>query len=245
MTIIQQAQAVLFDLDGVLTPTALVHERAWRRLFETVFAHYGVSPDYTADDYLRYVDGRPRYEGVAAVLASRKLTLPIGTPEDEPGLDTVCSLGNMKNDLFTAVLAADGVQAYPGSVALLEELRAARVPVGVVSSSRNARRVLSAAGLDGNFPVIVDGVHAAAAGLPGKPAPDTYLEGARMLDVDPRGTAVVEDALSGVAAGRAGGFHPVIGVNRGAGRDALLEAGADLVVNDLAELTSAAREENA
>ncbi|MGO2654601.1 MAG: HAD family hydrolase [Pseudoclavibacter sp.] len=239
MTTNQQCQAVLFDLDGVLTPTALVHERAWSQLFERAFAHFGVKRPYTTDDYLRFVDGRPRYAGVAAVLASRGVTLDEGAPTDAPGFSTVCALGNLKNELFTEVLARDGVEAYPGSRALLDALQRRGKPVAVVSSSRNARRVLEAAGLLQRFPVIVDGAYAAEHGLAGKPAPDTYLEAARRLQVDPRHAAVVEDALSGVASGRAGGFGLVVGVDRGAGAAALREHGADVVVTDLAELIEA------
>lgn len=230
--------AVLLDLDGVLTPTALVHERAWQELFTLAFARLGVAAPFTAADYREHVDGRPRYDGVAAVLRSRGVTLPEGNPADPAGFGTVCALGNLKNELFTQGLDRDGVTAYPGSVRLLDALQRRGVALAVVSSSRNARRVLAVAGLADRLPVVVDGVAAAAAGLTGKPAPDTYLHAARLLGVSPRRAAVIEDAVSGVAAGHAGGFRRVVGVDRGAGHQALLDAGADVVVADLAELVS-------
>lgn len=240
MTSLLTARAVLFDLDGVLTPTAVVHERAWRALFEQAFARFDAQPPYTEADYLAHVDGRPRFEGVRAVLADRGIDLPPGSTDDAPSFETVCGMGNLKNELFLRSLAEDGVVAYPGSVALLDALAAAGVPCAVVSSSRNARGVLAAAGLAARFEVVVDGVVAAGLGLAGKPAPDTYLHAAELLGAPPASTAVIEDALSGVASGAAGGFHPVVGVDRGAGRAALRAAGAEIVVDDLAELIDGA-----
>lgn len=225
---------VLFDLDGVITPTATIHERAWRDLF--VDAGF---TDFTDADYLTYIDGKPRYDGVRSFLASRGVTLPDGDPSDPPGGDTVCALGNQKNDLFNAVLTRDGIQAYPGSLATLELLATHDVPAAIVSSSKNARRVLEAAGLTERFDVVIDGLAAAEHQLPGKPLPDTYLFGAESLGVPADRCVVVEDAVSGVAAGAAGGFALVLGVNRGAGRDVLLENGADLVVDDLGDLLDA------
>ncbi len=219
--------AVLFDLDGVITPTAEIHERAWSELF----AEY----DATAEDYLTYIDGKPRYDGVASFLASRDVELPWGDPSDAPGDDTVCALGNKKNEIFNEILARDPLAAYPGSVAVLDHLDAAGTPQAIVSSSKNARPVLAAAGMGSRFEVIVDGVRAAEEGLAGKPAPNTYLRGAELLGVDPARTVVVEDASSGVAAGVAGDFGFVLGVDRGGNADALAEAGAHLVVTDLGE----------
>lgn len=219
---------VLFDLDGVITPTAEIHEHAWAELF--------ADHDFTQDDYLRSVDGKPRYDGVRDFLASRGITLPDGTPDDAPGSDTVCALGNKKNELFNVVLDRDGIAAYPGSQRTLDLLASVDVPSAIVSSSKNAVPVLAAAGLTPRFDVVVDGVVAAAEHLAGKPAPDGYLLGARRLGVDPARTVVVEDATSGVAAGRAGDFAVVIGVDRGAGADALLAHGATFVVADLDEL---------
>lgn len=225
--------AFLFDLDGVLTPTAEVHERAWSIMFNEFL---GDRPPFTQDDYLAYVDGRPRYDGVRTFLASRGIQLPEGQPSDPPGQGSVCALGNRKNQLFTEVLERDGIAAYPGSIALLDELATRGVKTAVVSSSRNAPDVLRAAGLAPRFDVVVDGAVAAAEHLPGKPRPDTYLYAATRLGTTAAQSVVVEDALSGVTAGRAGQFGLVLGVDRGAGAEALHAAGADAVVADLVEL---------
>jgi beta-phosphoglucomutase family hydrolase len=219
---------VLFDLDGVITPTATIHERAWSELFADF--------DYTEDDYIASIDGRPRYDGVRTFLASRGITLSEGDPSDPPGTDTVCALGNRKNELFNELLDRDGVEPYPGSQATLDLLEQLDVPAAIVSSSKNAKTVLRAAGLADRFDVVVDGVVAADAGIAGKPAPDAFLLGASMLDVAARSAVAVEDAVSGVAAGRAGGFAVVIGVDRGAGEAALLDHGATFVVDDLGRL---------
>lgn len=218
----------LFDLDGVITPTAEIHEHAWGELF----AGYG----YTEDDYLRYIDGKPRYDGVRSFLASRDITLPDGLPSDPPGTDTVCAMGNRKNALFNEILARDGIAPYPGSMATLELLAGYHIPAAIVSSSKNARTVLDAAGLGERFDVVVDGVVAAEEHIVGKPAPDMFRRAAELLGVAESGAVVVEDAVSGVAAGAAGDFAVVIGVDRGAGSEALLAHGATFVVSDLAEL---------
>nr|WP_218868619.1 HAD-IA family hydrolase [Pseudoclavibacter chungangensis] len=229
------AQGVLFDLDGVLTPTAEVHMRAWQRLFDDEFAARGIESPYTDRDYFDHVDGKKRYDGVAALLADRGVELPWGEPGDPPSAETVCGIGNRKNVLFERLLE-EGIEAYPGSVRLLDELARRDVPVAVVSSSKNAERVLRVAGLSERFPVVVDGVVAEIEGLPSKPAPDVFLAGAERLHVEPARSAAVEDALSGVASAVAGGFGLVIGVDRGTGAQALLDAGAHLVVTDLGEL---------
>lgn len=228
--------AALFDLDGVLTPTAEVHMLAWAEMFNGYLRARGSTEPYTDADYFAHVDGRPRYDGVRRFLASRGITLPEGAPTDGPEQETVCGLGNRKNDLFTAILRRDGVRAYPGSVALIDHLHGIGLPMAVVSSSKNAPDVLVAAGLDHYFPVVVDGKVAAAQGLPGKPAPDTFVHAAHRLSADVAGAVVLEDAVSGVQAGAAGGFALVIGVDRGAGHDTLTGAGADVVVTDLAQL---------
>ena len=233
------AAGVLLDLDGVITPTADLHMHAWREMFTALFAVHDVADPYTDDDYFRFLDGRKRYDGVASVLASRGLQLPFGDPSDPPEAETVCGVGNRKNDVFFALLERDGMAAYPGSLALLDRLDAARVPMAVVSSSKNARAVLDAAGLTPRFPVIVDGVVAEQDALRSKPAPDMFLDAAARLSVDPARSVVVEDALSGVEAGAAGRFGLVVGVDRGAGVEALRGAGADVVVTDLAELLPA------
>ncbi|GAA0961916.1 HAD family hydrolase [Frigoribacterium faeni] len=227
--------ALLFDLDGVLTPTAEVHMRAWSRLFTEYFAPRGLAP-YTEADYFEHVDGRPRYDGVRAMLAARGVTLPEGSDDDGPDAPTVRGLGNRKNAAFAAELAENGVTPYPGSVAFLDRAIELGVRVAVVSSSRNAVPVLEAAGLRDRFDVIVDGVVAATEGIAGKPAPDTYLEGARRLGLTAADCVVVEDAQSGVEAGRRGAFGLVLGVDRGTGAQALLDFGADVVVDDLGEV---------
>jgi beta-phosphoglucomutase family hydrolase len=230
--------AALFDLDGVLTPTAEVHMRAWGQMFSTYFVEHGIEPPYTDADYFAHVDGKPRYDGVRAALASRGIELPEGDPGDAPGTQTVCGLGNTKNALFDRMLTDDGVVAFPGTVELLDELARLGVAVAVVSSSRNARAVLAAAKLADHFTVVVDGEVALHAGLRGKPSPETFEHAAKALGVLAGRAVVIEDALSGVAAGRAGAFGLVVGVDRGAGEQALLDAGADVIVHDLAELMS-------
>ena len=233
-----ELRALLFDLDGVLTPTAEVHMRAWSRLFSEWFAAHDLGP-YTDADYFEHVDGRPRFDGVRAMLAARGVTLPEGHDDDSPDTETVRGLGNRKNAVFAAELAENGVEPYPGSVAFLDRAIALGVHVAVVSSSRNAVPVLEAAGLRDRFDVIVDGVVAAAEGITGKPAPDTYLEGARRLGLTADDCVVVEDAQSGVEAGRRGAFGLVLGVDRGTGAQTLLDFGADLVVDDLGTLVEA------
>jgi beta-phosphoglucomutase family hydrolase len=227
--------AALFDLDGVLTPTAEVHRHAWSKMFNGFLTPRGLEP-YTDADYFAYVDGKPRYDGVRDFLASRGITLPEGEPTDASEADTVCGLGNRKNATFTAVLESEGVAPYPGSVLLLDHLAGQPIKLAVVSSSANAEAVLRAAGLRDRFPVVVDALVAAAEALPGKPSPDTYVRAAELLGVPVSDAVVFEDAVSGIAAGRAGAFGLVVGVDRGAGADQLVEAGADIVVLDLAEL---------
>lgn len=230
--------AALFDLDGVLTPTAEVHMRAWRSLFTDYLTLRGeTGRPYDEHDYFDLIDGKPRDDGVRDFLASRQITVPEGEPSDPPEADTVCGLGNRKNAFFAAALARDGVEPYAGSVALLDHLVRTGTKVAVVSSSRNALAVLEAAGLADRFEVVVDGQVAADTGLAGKPAPDTYLAAAERLGVEVARAVVFEDAVSGVRAGRAGGFGLVVGVDRGVGADKLTDGGADRVVTDLAELT--------
>lgn len=228
--------AALFDLDGVLTPTADVHMRAWDQMFNTYLATLPSQRPYTDRDYFDHVDGKPRYDGVRTFLASRDIELPVGEPTDPPDAETICGLGNRKNTEFARILETEGVQPYPGSVRLLDHLAQRGTAVAVVSSSRNAPAVLAAAGLADRFEVVVDGLLAAAAGLPGKPAPDTFLDAASRLGVTHERAVVFEDAISGVQAGRTGGFGLVVGVDRGAGADDLRSNGADVVVHELDEL---------
>ena len=227
--------AALFDLDGVITPTAEVHMRAWHRMFSDYFAAKGLEP-YTESDYFTYLDGKPRYDGVRSMLEARGITLPDGDPSDPPEAETVCGLGNRKNTVFSQTLQDEGVVAYPGSVKLVEELEARGTRMAIVSSSANAADVLAAAGLSKDFEIIIGGKEAKARGLRGKPAPDTFLYAAELLGVSKERAVVFEDALSGVAAGHAGEFGLVIGVDRGAGAAELTAHGADVVVGDLAEL---------
>lgn len=226
--------AVLFDLDGVITPTAEKHMQAWNRMFTAYFAERGIEP-YSDDDYFRYIDGKPRVEGIASMLAARGITLEDGDDDDNADADTVNGLGERKNVMFRELLD-EGIEPYAGSVAYMDALDAASIASCVVSSSKNAVPVLEAAGLRDRFDVIVDGLVAASEGIPGKPRPDTYLRGAELLGVPADRCVVVEDAVSGVQAGAAGGFARVVGVDRGAGKQTLLDEGADLVVVDLAEL---------
>jgi len=231
--------AVLFDLDGVLTPTADVHRAAWKEMFDEFLAtrsEPAASRPFEESDYLAEVDGKPRYDGVRSFLASRGIELPEGTPSDEPGHGSVCALGNRKNALFNEVLRRDGIEPYPGSVRLLDHLAGLGIGMAVVSSSQNANDVLAAAGLADRFDVVVEGKVAARDHIAGKPAPDMFLAAADRLDAGAGRAVVVEDAVSGVEAGRNGRFALVVGVDRGAGRAALEAHGADVVVDDLDEL---------
>jgi beta-phosphoglucomutase family hydrolase len=229
--------ACLFDLDGVLTRTAELHAAAWKQAFDTFLRDRGLRVLFDAGaDYEAYVDGRPRLDGVRSFLASRGIELPEGSPHDEASAETVHGLGGRKNELVQKLMAERGVRAYGGSVAFLDAVRAAGLARAVVTSSENAEAVLEAAGLDIAFEVKVDGALAQELGLAGKPAPDAFLEAARRLGVAPRQAAVFEDALAGVAAGRAGGFGLVVGVDRTGHADELRASGADRVVADLAEL---------
>ncbi|WP_396667867.1 HAD family hydrolase [Microbacterium sp. R86528] len=227
--------AVLFDLDGVLTPTAEVHMHAWQTMFTQLFTEWDVDPAYTERDYFDYLDGKKRYDGVASLLRSRDIEVPWGHPDDEPAANTVCGIGNRKNTYFEAVLREEGIAPYPGSLALMDLLDAAGVPISVVSSSKNAQEVLTVAGIRDRFPVVMDGVIAERDNLSSKPAPDVFVEAARMMGVDPARSVAVEDALSGVESAAAGKFGLVVAVDRGAGAEALFGAGANIVVNDLGE----------
>ncbi|MES2867759.1 MULTISPECIES: beta-phosphoglucomutase family hydrolase [Microbacterium] len=229
-------EGVLFDLDGVLTPTAEVHMRAWQAVFDDVFANWGIEPAYTDDDYFAYVDGKKRYDGVASLLRSRNVEIAWGQVDDPPDAETICGIGNRKNAAFSVSLRREGISAYPGSLALIEQLRDAGIRQGVVSSSKNAEEVLATAGIREFFTVVVDGTVAERDGLASKPAPDMFLAGAAALGVDPARSIAVEDAVSGAASAAAAGFATVVGVDRGAGAEALRAAGATCIVDDLARL---------
>ena len=230
------AAALLFDLDGVLTPTAVVHEQAWQELFDGYLAETGHPEGYQESDYFDHIDGKPRFDGVRDFLTSRGITLPEGPTDDDPANTSVQGLGNRKNRIFNEIVDSRGVEPYAGSVRFIHAALELGLKLAVVSSSRNAPAVLKAAGLDGYFPVVVDGQVAAAVGLPGKPDPATFRYAAELLDVPAAGCVVVEDAVSGVQAGSAGNFRAVIGVDRGAGHQTLLDAGATFVVDDLDDL---------
>jgi beta-phosphoglucomutase family hydrolase len=234
--------AVLFDLDGVITDTASLHAASWKRMFDEYLQERAslsgeaFRPFDIASDYRLYVDGKPRYDGVRDFLASRGIQLPEGSSDDAPQAETVIGLGNRKNDLVNAVIEEKGVEAYEGSVKLIHELHHQGLKIAVVTSSQNCRTVLKAAKLDRLFDVTVDGNTIHAQHLAGKPAPDTFLMAAKLLGTEPNRTVVIEDAISGVRAGSSGSFGLVIGVARKGNAEELRSNGADVVVNDLGEL---------
>lgn len=234
-------QACLFDLDGVLTRTAVVHAGAWKEMFDAFLRQRAQRTGeefrpFTDADYGTYVDGKQRADGTRSFLASRGIELPEGTPDDLPGAETVNGLGNRKNELVLRHIREDGVQVYEGSVRYVRAVRAAGLRTAVVSSSANTADVLRVTGIEDLFDGRIDGLVARQRGLPGKPAPDTFLAGAQLLGATPETSVVFEDALAGVAAGRAGSFALVVGVDRVGQAQALREHGADVVVQDLAEL---------
>jgi beta-phosphoglucomutase family hydrolase len=227
----------LFDLDGVLTKTATVHFAAWKRTFdEFLERHEPGSEPFSQLDYNRYVDGKHRADGVRGFLASRGITLPEGSAGDPPDAATVQAIATRKNELVLRELDEHGVETYPGSVAYLRAVKEAGLATAVVTASANGAQVISAGGFADLIDQRIDGVVAARDSLRGKPEPDTFLAGARVLGVEPAQAVVFEDAISGVAAGRKGDFGYVVGVDRVGQADALRDAGADVVVKDLSEL---------
>ena len=233
----ETVRACLFDLDGVLTRTATVHMAAWKRTFdEFLRSHQPGAPEFSQLDYNRFVDGKPRADGVRDFLASRGITLPEGSPGDPADAATVQGIASRKNALVLEELDQHGVEVYPGSVRYLRAVKDAGLATAVVTASANGEQVIAAAGFADLIDVRVDGVVAARDRLRGKPAPDTFLAGARLLGVAPAGAVVFEDAISGVAAGRAGNFGYVVGVDRVGHADELAAQGADVVVQDLSEL---------
>jgi beta-phosphoglucomutase family hydrolase len=235
-------RACLFDLDGVLTQTARVHAAAWQEMFDAFLRERAARtgepfvPFDPVADYTAYVDGKPRYDGVRSFLAARGIRLQEGNPSDPPSAETVYGLGNRKNELVLALLKRDGVQVFEGSVRYVRAARDAGLHRAVVSASANCLDVLEAAGIEDLFEVRIDGIVAEQKHLRGKPAPDTFLAAAEAVGAQPAESAVFEDALAGVEAGRAGRFGFVVGVDRAGQREALREHGADVVVSDLAEL---------
>ena len=234
--------AVLFDLDGVITNTATIHAACWKQMFDEYLQRRATQRGEVfrafdlANDYRLYVDGKPRYDGVRDFLRSRGIQLPEGGPEDAPQLETVGGLGNRKNDLVNEVIKAKGVEPYEGSVKLIQKLRQQGFKIAVVTSSQNCTTVLKAAKLDAFFEIHVDGDAMHAQHLAGKPAPDTFLATAKLLGTEPARSVVIEDALAGVEAGARGKFGLVIGVARKGNAKELAQHGAHLVVNDLSEL---------
>lgn len=233
--------ACLFDLDGVLTQTATVHAEAWTETFDGYLRQWeGLTGEvfvpFSPADYISYVDGKKRADGVRDFLASRGVILPEGLPGDVPGAETVYGIGNRKNELLLSVIDRDGVDVYEGSRRYVEAARLAGLATAVVSSSANTKQVLDVTGLSPLFDTRIDGVIAREENIPGKPAPDTFIAAARLLGVEVAAAAVFEDALAGVEAGRAGSFGFVVGVDRAGQASALRRHGADVVVNDLAEL---------
>jgi beta-phosphoglucomutase family hydrolase len=235
-------RACLFDLDGVLTQTAKVHAAAWKQMFDGFLREWAertgepFRPFDRPTDYDEYVDGKPRLDGVRSFLESRGIDLPLGSHADPPEAETLYGLGTRKNELVLALIREHGVEAYDGSVRFVEAARELGLRRAVVSASTNCRDVLVAAGIEHLFEIRIDGVVAEEEGLRGKPAPDTFLAAARALAVEPANAAVFEDALAGVQAGRAGAFGWVVGVDRTGQAEALRRRGADIVVQDLAEL---------
>ena len=237
-----QFEAMLFDLDGVLTPTAKIHAACWKRVFDEFLKSRA---DATGDpfvpfdlpqDYHSYVDGKPRYPGVESFLAARNIKLPYGDPKDPPNQTTVCGIGNGKDSYFATVLQEDGIEAFPGAIALVKDLRDKGIKTAVVSSSRNCKAVLKAANITHLFDTIMDGKVAETLKIPGKPAPDTFLRAAADLAVAPEKAVVFEDAIVGVQAGKQGKFGLVVGVAELDNAQALSDNGANIVVADLGEL---------
>jgi beta-phosphoglucomutase family hydrolase len=235
-------QACLFDMDGVVTQTALVHAAAWKAMFDGFLRKWSEQtgqpfvPFDAVHDYDEYVDGKPRLDGTRSFLASRGIDLPEGSPDDPPGTPTIHGLSNQKNELVVEKIETDGVKVYDGTIEYIRRARAAGLRTAIVSSSANTAQVLAAAGIADLFDARIDGIIAQQRHLAGKPAPDTYLAAAEDLKVTPAQAAVYEDALAGVEAGRAGHFALVVGVDRVGQAEELHKHGADIVVKDLAEL---------
>lgn len=233
--------AVIFDLDGVVTKTAAVHTKAWKKTFDDFLQTRATDSnstfnEFTTGDYLKFVDGKPRYEGVASFLKSRDIDLPRGTPDNEPSQDTVCGLGNIKNKIFLEILKQEGAEIYPSTKELLLELNDYDIKTGVASSSKNCKAVLEATGLLSLFQVRVDGIVSAQMNLKGKPEPDIFTKACELLNVLPENSIVVEDAVSGVQAGAKGNFGLTLGIARRNNAGELETNGADYVISDFNEI---------
>ncbi len=237
-------EAAIFDLDGVVTDSAKAHAESWKRMFDEYLKERSEReeekfiPFDARSDYLKYVDGKPRYQGAGSFLESRGISLPFGDPEDPPGKETVCGLGNLENRYFLELINIRGVESYQTTVDFVQKIQKEGIRAAVISSSRNAAEVLEAAGVTGLFQVMIDGGYAAEHGLKGKPEPDIFLEAAGKLKADPERAIVIEDAISGVKAGKAGGFTLVIGVDRSGKNRNLERYGADISVSDLSQIRS-------
>lgn len=235
-------KAVIFDLDGVITKTALVHSSAWTRMFNDYLVYRGKEynekhEEFTHErDYLPFVDGKPRYKGVADFLKSREIEIPFGLPGDSAGMETVCGLGNRKNEYFNFILESEGVEVYESTISLIHELNSNEIKIGVASSSANCRKVLERAGILNLFQTRVDGEVSAILGLKGKPEPDIFTTACDNLKVPYKQAIIIEDAVSGVQAGRKGNFGFVLGIAREGNTAELLKNGAHKVVSDLAEI---------
>ena len=235
-------EGAVFDLDGVITDTAVIHFRAWKETFDALLRdlHGEAFVPFEHDrDYVPYVDGRPRYDGVAGFLSSRGIELPYGKVSDDPGTRSVCGVGNAKNDRFREIVDSGAIPVFASTMAIVDQLLDAGVKCGVASSSRNCRYVLRQAGLLDRFGTVVDGTDSKELGLAGKPAPDIFVTACERLSVSPQRSIMVEDAYSGVEAGRNGAFGLVVGIARNGDRDGLLERGAHVALTDMAETSLA------
>lgn len=236
-------EAVIFDLDGVITQTAHVHAGAWKRTFDSYLRKREerlneAFVEFThAGDYLPFVDGKPRYEGVASFLKSRNIKIPYGTVEDNPEKESICGLGNLKNNIFNEILEKDGIKVYPSSIDLIMDLKSRGIKIGLASLSKNSKKILKTAEILDLFQVRIDGIVSAELGLKGKPEPDIFKVACDHLNVEYSRSVVVEDAVSGVQAGSKGGFGLVIGVAREDNEEELSANGADIVVKDLEEVS--------
>lgn len=233
-------ESLIFDLDGVITQTRKTHKKAWKEAFDKFFIQRepesGRQESMTEDDYQQYVDGKPRYDGVGSFLESRSIKLPLGNPDDEPGVDTICAVGNLKNKLFNEIVEEEGVELYQDAIARLRDWKKQGIKTAIVSSSKNCKKIIEVAGIADLFDTRVDGLVSAEIGLKGKPDPDIFTEAARRLGVRPENSVVFEDAISGVQAGQKGFFGLVVGVNRFNNKQALLNNGADITIDNFSDL---------